>query len=326
MASFGAMTLYTGGVNRAEAAVDIVIGQVLAYDPTQKATLADATDKDLARPIGVSLTNTEAGGLCVFATSPAVFDSGNLTSQDQDDRFYVSHVPGEVCKFDALPDEAWLSIIAIPNISPDRFKLVLQNPDLRKSPCFLSSQDVPPKVAGLTAESNAPYTVELNWGAVSATCSVDDYTIYESFDGAVYQPMETLAGVTKTIESLGAGTEYFFKVSANNFNGEGELSDPATVTVALPPEVLIGALSVSGNVSPSAGSDEEYAASIAGNATDLSYQWVATAGTITSEVGNKVTVNWNTVGQGSLELVVLSGEENVNDSPQQFVLPVEVIA
>ena len=93
MASFGAMTLYTGGVNRAEAAVDVVIGQVLAYDQTQKATLADATDQDLARPIGVSLTNTEAGGLCVFATSPAIFDSGNLTSQDQDDRFYVSHVP-----------------------------------------------------------------------------------------------------------------------------------------------------------------------------------------------------------------------------------------
>ena len=236
MPSFGAMTLYTGGVNRAEAAVDVVIGQVLAYDQTQKATLADATDQDLARPIGVSLTNTEAGGLCVFATSPAIFDSGNLTSQDQDDRFYVSHVPGEVCKFDDLPDEAWLSIIAIPNIAPDRFKLVLQNPDLRKSPCFLSSQDVPTQVAGLTAESNSPYAVELNWGAVSATCPVDDYTIYESSDGAVYQPIETLDATTKTIENLGAGTTYYFKVSANNFNGEGELSDAAEIVVMSPPD------------------------------------------------------------------------------------------
>ena len=128
MAKFGAMTLYDGGVNRAEAAEDIVIGEVVAFDNTQKAVLADSSDDLLCRPIGVSLTNTEAGGLCVYATSPATFDSGSLTSADQDDRFYVSNVPGEVCKFDDLPEGAWLSIIAIPNISPDRFKLVVQNP------------------------------------------------------------------------------------------------------------------------------------------------------------------------------------------------------
>lgn len=234
MAKFGAMTLYDGGVNRAEAAEDIVIGEVVAFDNTQKAALADSSDDLLCRPIGVSLTNTEAGGLCVYATSPATFDSGSLTSADQDDRFYVSNVPGEVCKFDVLPEGSWLSIIAIPNISPDRFKLVVQNPDLKKSPCFNSSQEVPAAPTGVTAVSEEPYKVTLNWSEVTATCEVENYTVYESVDGANYDAMQDVDGLTLELDSLGAGTTYFFKVAANNFNGQSELSEAAEIIVMSP--------------------------------------------------------------------------------------------
>ncbi len=324
MAQFGEMTLYDGGVNRAEAAENIIIGQVVAYDETQKAALANANDDELSRPIGVSLTNTEAGGLCVFATSPAIFDSGSLTSQDQDDRFYVSNVPGEVCKFDDLPDGAWLSIIAIPNISPDRFKLVLQRPDLKKSPCFLSSQDVPEAPSGLTAVSDEPYKVTLNWSAVTATCEVDNYTVYESVDDANYEAMQDVDGTTLSIESLGAGTTYFFKVAANNFNGQSALSDEATVVVQGPPAPFIGDITISGNDRPVLESTESYQASFNGTATEPIYQWVPSGGEIIGQNDGQVTIKWTSLGLGNLRVNVISQEEGITDSPAVKDLPITV--
>ena len=83
---------------------------------------------------------------------------------------------------------------------------------------------------GFTAASKSATAITLAW---SATGGATNYTIYTSTDGvAAYTQLATTSSTTFQVNSLTAGTKYFYKVSANNALFASAQSAAASATPA----------------------------------------------------------------------------------------------
>jgi fibronectin type 3 domain-containing protein len=91
---------------------------------------------------------------------------------------------------------------------------------------------MPKAPTALTAEAVKNTSVILHWSAIPDATS---YKIYRSSDGILYRPIAvnssgTTDKLSYTDTGLAKGTRYFYKVSAMNQNGEGEMSDKLIIT------------------------------------------------------------------------------------------------
>ena len=92
-----------------------------------------------------------------------------------------------------------------------------------------------------------------------------------------------------------------------------------------PPATTIDSVTVSGSAAVSDGDDEDYSVAVVGDATPYTYAWTVSGGTITAGAGSStISVNWDTVGAGSVACDVSSSNANFDGNNNSDTLSVTV--
>ena len=92
-----------------------------------------------------------------------------------------------------------------------------------------------------------------------------------------------------------------------------------------PPDTSITSVVVSGDDTANDGDDKVYNVAVTGDATPYTYTWTASGGSITDGQGSdSITVNWDTVGGGSVSCVVGSDNANFDGNTADDTLSVTV--
>lgn len=240
--SFGDITLASGGIQKNKAVVEITKGDVVALDDSGNVVLAsneyveeNATTTNKA--VGVAIADTSVGELCVYATRNSVITAG-IDHPSQDHRWYLNQ-GGKVCNYSDVDDGDYVSVIAIPDTSKEKSRLVLDVPVTVKNPCWSTSSDVPapPTIAAAendTGSTDSLGSVTVNWiPSSSNTCEPIKQRVYQARGTDSYALIEEIDGNADTsleVSDLVLDQEYSFKVSAVNYNGEGLQSAASSIT------------------------------------------------------------------------------------------------
>lgn len=247
--SFGDITLASGGIQKNKAVVEITKGDVVALDDSGNVVLAsneyveeNATTANKA--VGVAIADTSVGELCVYATRNSVITAG-INHPNQDHRWYLNQ-GGKVCNYSDVDDGDYVSVIAIPDTSKEKSRLVLDVPVTVKNPCWSTSSDVPSMptsgvAADVTPSSDPPElfaTLRFDWTpSTGNTCNPIKQRVYMSKgtdSPQVIQEFDDNTTATYTVIGQDFGDTYRFSVAAVNYNGEGERSTDAVVTPIQP--------------------------------------------------------------------------------------------
>ena len=247
--TFGNITLASGGVQKAEATEDITKGDVVALNDVGNAIKAsseyvEGNQTTANKPVGVAIADTLSGELCVYATRNAVINAA-IDHSSQDHRWYLS-TEGKVCDYSDLDDGDYISVVAIPDTSKERSRLVFDVPVTVKNPCWSTSSDVPIAPTGviaadITPESDPPElfaTIRFDWTpSTGNTCNPIKQRLYMAIgtdSPAVVQEFDDNTTATYTVTGQDFGDTYSFSVAAVNYNGESERSVDEVVTPIQP--------------------------------------------------------------------------------------------
>ena len=248
--TFGNITLASGGIQKAEATEIISKGDVVALNDVGNAIKASSeyveqNQTSANKPVGVAIADTLAGEQCVYATRNAVINAA-INHPSQDHRWYLS-TEGKVCDYSDLDDGDYISVVAIPDTSKERSRLVLDVPVTVKNPCWSTSSDVPNAPTGGIASDITPQdsdppeifaTLQFNWTpSAGSTCSPIKQRVYLAIgtdSPQVVQEFDDNTTSTYTVIGQDFGDTYRFSVAAVNYNGEGERSEDAVVTPIQP--------------------------------------------------------------------------------------------
>jgi hypothetical protein len=240
--SFGNITLASGSIQKNTAIVDIAKGDVVALNNFGDVILAtneyvELNDSTAMNPVGVAIADTKSGELCVYSIGNAVINS-DIAHPTQDHRWYLSS-NGKVCSYSDLSDGDYVSVVAIPDTSNKRSRLVLDKPVTVKNPCWSTSSDVPvaPTISDVdddTGSTDSLGSVTVNWiPSSNNTCEPIKQRVYQATNTDSYDLIEEINGNEETSLEVGdlvLDEQYSFKVSAVNYNGEGLLSEAASIT------------------------------------------------------------------------------------------------
>lgn len=247
--TFGNITLASGGIQKAKATIDIVKGDLVALDDVGDVVKASSqyveqNQTTANRPVGVAIADTLVGELCVYATRNAVI-SAAINHPSQDHRWYM-FTDGKVCDYGDLSEGDYISVVAIPDTSKERSRLVLDAPVTVKNPCWATSSDVPVAPTGGAATDVTPTTdpaalfatLEFTWSpSAGNTCNATKQRIYLAIgtdSPAVVHEFDDNTTAAYTVTDQDFGETYHFSVAAVNYNGEGERSADATVSPVQP--------------------------------------------------------------------------------------------
>ena len=130
-------------------------------------------------------------------------------------------------------------------------------------------------------------------------------TIYHDGNGNFTFPVHTAVDRVGVVaeDSTDLIVEYqFSKISGGNVL---KRTVGAMPTPPLPPTTSIDSVTVSGNETPDANTEEDYSVSATGDAVPYTYTWSITGGAIDSGQGTtSVTVTWGSAGSGDISCQV----------------------
>ena len=248
--SFGSITLASGSIQKNKAIVEIAKGDVVALDNVGDVVLAtneyvELNESTAMNPVGIAIADTKSGELCVYAVGNAVINS-DISHPTQDHRWYLSS-GGKVCSYSDLDDGDYVSVVAIPDTSNKRSRLVIDKPVTVKNPCWSTSSDVPVAPSSGVATDETPEgsippessaTLHFSWTPSSGNiCDPVKQRVYLSIgtdSPAVVQEFDDNTTSSYTVADKPFGVSYFFSVAAVNYNGEGPRSTDAEVTPIQP--------------------------------------------------------------------------------------------
>jgi hypothetical protein len=248
--TFGNITLASGGIQKNKAVVAISKGDVVALNDSGDVILAsneyvEGNATTAYKAAGIAVADTSVGELCIYATKNAVITAA-IDHPDQDHRWYLEK-GGKVCNYEDLDDGDYISVVAIPDTSKERSRLVLDSPVTVKNPCWATSADVPTAPINGIATDETPQdsdpselfaTLKFIWLPSSGNaCGPVKQRVYLSIgtdSPLVVQEFDDNTTATYTVIGQDFGETYRFSVAAVNYNGEGPRSTDAVITPIQP--------------------------------------------------------------------------------------------